>query len=112
MKDRAKSGGRRAAAGLYAGLAVMGLAITPAWAAQVQPAASGPAGDAVTGTERLFGDYLSGHHAQHTRDFAAAVRFYGKALAADPNAPELIKHTFLMDISEGNFHDAAALADR
>ncbi|HEX5453737.1 MAG TPA: tetratricopeptide repeat protein [Stellaceae bacterium] len=109
MKDRAKSGGRRAAAaGVSAAALVLGLAIAPVQAA---PATANPAVSATAAsTGQLFGDYLAGRHAQHTRNFSAAARWYEKALAADPRAPELIKHTFLMEISDGSFERAAALA--
>jgi tetratricopeptide (TPR) repeat protein len=94
-------------------VAALALAAAPAWAAPASSAAAKPAAaTAIADAEQLFGDYLSARHAQHTRDFAPAARWYDKALAADPNAPELIKRAFLMEVSEGNFDRAEVLAKR
>ncbi|MGE0260944.1 MAG: tetratricopeptide repeat protein, partial [Alphaproteobacteria bacterium] len=60
----------------------------------------------------LYGDYLAGRQAQQRRDFTNAAKFYEKALAADPDSPELISRTFLMEVFTGNFDRAAALARR
>ena len=59
---------------------------------------------------RVYGDYLAGRQAQHRRDFANAAKFYEKALAVDPDSPELISRTFLMEVLTGNFERAAILA--
>ncbi|HEY8872166.1 MAG TPA: tetratricopeptide repeat protein, partial [Stellaceae bacterium] len=62
------------------------------------------------GPEHLFGEYLAGRHAQQTRDFTAAAGAYEKAITADPDAPELISRTFLMEVCVGHFDRARALA--
>jgi tetratricopeptide (TPR) repeat protein len=62
--------------------------------------------------EQLFGYYLAGRHAQQRRDFTAAAHWYEKAIAADPEAPELISRTFLMQASVGNFERARVLAKK
>jgi tetratricopeptide (TPR) repeat protein len=64
------------------------------------------------GPEHLFGEYLAGRHAQQSRDFSAAAKSYEKAIAADPDAPELISRTFLMEVSVGHFDRARALAQK
>jgi tetratricopeptide (TPR) repeat protein len=95
---------------------VFGLAGVPARAAPaagdgpIIPPASVPAPPAAT--VALFGDYLVGRSAQQHRDFALAVSAYEKALAGDPESPELISRTFLMELSIGHFDRAAALAEK
>jgi len=74
-----------------------------------KPAAGKPP---IPASARLYGDYLAGRQAQHRRDFASAARFYEKALAIDPDSPELISRTFLMEVLTGNFEQAAVLARR
>src|SRR3954452_22374580 len=74
-----------------------------------KPAASKPP---ALSSARVYGDYLAGRQAQHRRDFANAAKFYEKALAVDPDSPELISRTFLMEVFTGNFERAGALAPR
>jgi tetratricopeptide (TPR) repeat protein len=57
-----------------------------------------------------YGAYLAGRHAQEDRAFGAAASFYEQALHADPQAPELITRTFLMEADEGHFKRALPLA--
>src|SRR5947207_6762120 len=64
------------------------------------------------GPTRLFGHYLAGRHAQQVRDFTSASDWYQKAIAADPEAPELISRTFLMEVCVGHFDRARALAQK
>ena len=64
-----------------------------------------------TTVEAPFGAYLAGRHAQHMRDYQSAVRWFEDALKADPESPELITRTFLMDASVGQFDRAQALAE-
>ena len=64
-----------------------------------------------TVVEAPFGAYLAGRHAQHMRDYQSAVRWFEDALRADPESPELITRTFLMDASVGRFDRAQALAE-
>src|SRR5215467_5013709 len=58
-----------------------------------------------------YGAYLAGRHAQQMRDYAAAVGWFEDALRADPESPELITRTFLMETSEGHFDRARSLAE-
>jgi tetratricopeptide (TPR) repeat protein len=69
---------------------------------EAQPAAS----------DKLFGEYLAGRHAQQERDFPAAAAWYDKAIIADPDSPELINRTFLMALGSGNFDHARSLAPK
>jgi tetratricopeptide (TPR) repeat protein len=62
-------------------------------------------------SETPFGAYLAGRHAQHMRDYQAAASWFEDALRADPESPELITRTFLMEASEGRFERARTLAE-
>jgi len=64
------------------------------------------------GPAHLFGEYLAGRHAQQLRDFTVAAARYENAIAADPDAPELISRTFLMEVCVGHFDRARALAQK
>src|SRR5712671_1921460 len=67
---------------------------------------------AAAGAETPFGAYLAGRHAQETRDYTAAAAWFEDALKSDPESPELITRTFLMEASEGRFDRARALAEK
>ena len=53
----------------------------------------------VDNPEAPFGAYLAGRHAQHIRDYQSAVDWFEDALRSDPESPELITRTFLMEAS-------------
>jgi tetratricopeptide (TPR) repeat protein len=57
-----------------------------------------------------FGNFLAGRHAQEIRDYPDAATFFAKALSIDPDSPELLSRTFLMEAYEGRFAEAGALA--
>jgi tetratricopeptide (TPR) repeat protein len=61
--------------------------------------------------ETPLGAYLAGRHAQQIRDYSAAASWFENALRADPESPELITRTFLMEASEGRFERAHLLAE-
>jgi tetratricopeptide (TPR) repeat protein len=84
-------------------LAGLGMAPAVMAAAQDKPAA---------GPEHLFGEYLAGRHAQQRRDFSGAAKSFEKAIAADPDSPEVISRSFLMEVSVGHFDRALALAPK
>ena len=92
--------------------------VAPAAAAPPAPDRSMPAAvAAVPGmpapdAKQLFGEYLAGRHAQETRDYVAAAQWFEKAIAADPDSPELISRTFLMEVCAGQFDRAALLAPK
>src|SRR5438445_10321483 len=67
---------------------------------------------AAADTQTPFGAYLAGRHAQETRDYTAAALWFEDALKSDPESPELITRTFLMEANEGRFDRAVALADK
>jgi tetratricopeptide (TPR) repeat protein len=85
------------------GTAVAALLLAAGTAIAAQAPASG-AGD------HLFGDYLAARQAQQTRDFPAAASWYEKAITIDPEAPDLISRTFLMESTVGHFDRAKTLA--
>src|ERR1700751_3731527 len=68
--------------------------------------------NAVSAVETTSGAYLAGRHAQETRDYAAAASWYEDALKTDPESPELISRTFLMEASEGRLDRAHSLAEK
>jgi len=101
----------RSGRSVLAMLFVAALGVAPALAAQ--PAAPpGPPPGPPSVPDHLFGNYLAGHHAQQMRDFAAAASWYEQAIADDPQAPELISRTFLMEVCVGHFDRAGALAQQ
>src|SRR5580700_1016214 len=87
-----------------AGVLLAGLA---AGASEAAPTLDNPE----TTVEAPFGAYLAGRHAQHMRDYQSAVSWFEDALRADPESPELITRTFLMDASVGQFDRAQKLAE-
>jgi tetratricopeptide (TPR) repeat protein len=96
-------------------LIASGLGIAPVLAAPGPAAAPPPTATQkppVTAPDHLFGEYLAGRHAQQLRDFTAAAGWYDTAIAADPDAPELISRTFLMELCIGRFDRARALAQQ
>jgi tetratricopeptide (TPR) repeat protein len=99
--------------GMLAALLIGCLGVAPALAASPgQSPAGAKQQPAAAGSEHLFGAYLAGRHAQQLRDFTAAAGSYEKAIAADPDAPELISRTFLMEVCVGHFDRARALAQK
>ncbi len=98
-----------AAIALAAGIAVTPIAAAPGPSAPDPGASNKPAAGDI---EHLFGTYLAGRQAQQRRDFRSAVTWYEKAIAADPDSPELISRTFLMEISVGRFDRARPLAEK
>jgi hypothetical protein len=89
--------------------AVLGVAPAAMAAPQDKPAAQDKA---AAGPEHLFGEYLAGRHAQQRRDFSGAAKWFEKAIAADPDAPEVISRSFMMEVSVGHFDRAPMLAPK
>jgi tetratricopeptide (TPR) repeat protein len=94
--------------------AALALGVVVGLASGATPAAAKPAAGKpqTVASPHLYGDYLAGRQAQHRRDFTNAAKFYEKALASDPDSPELISRTFLMVVFTGNFDRAGVLARR
>jgi tetratricopeptide (TPR) repeat protein len=77
-------------------------------ATESEPAGPAPAAEQMS----PLGAYLAARHAQQERDYAAAARYMGAALAADPGNNELVRRTFLFRIGEGDITEAIPLATR
>jgi tetratricopeptide (TPR) repeat protein len=60
----------------------------------------------------LTGNYLAGRHAQSLRDLGAAADVLGAALKLAPDAPDLLRRTFVLMTAEGRMKDAVVLARR
>ena len=60
----------------------------------------------------VYGSYLAGIHADSQRDLKSAVRFYGRALAQDPENRPLLRTTFLLSVATGRMDRAIPLAQR
>jgi tetratricopeptide (TPR) repeat protein len=86
------------------------IALLAGFAAGTSEAAQGP-DNAEPAVEAPFGAYLAGRHAQHMRDYQSAVGWFEDALRSDPESPELITRTFLMETSVGDFGKARRLAE-
>jgi tetratricopeptide (TPR) repeat protein len=106
------------AAAVPGGIRIFGLAVIAAaglWAAPVMAAQSSPPAQTAAAPPprgQLLGDYLAGRQAQQLRDFTAAAKAYSKAIVGDPDAPELISRTFLMEVCVGHFDRALKLAPK
>ena len=96
---------------LRAVVLLAGLGVAPAAMAAPQDKPAAP-DKAAAGPEHLFGEYLAGRHAQQRRDFSSAAKWFEKAIAADPDAPEVISRSFMMEVSVGHFDRALALAPK
>ncbi|WP_157961919.1 tetratricopeptide repeat protein [Acuticoccus kandeliae] len=62
------------------------------------------------GLGSLSGYYLAARHAGISNDLNAAANFYTSALAQDPENPELLDRSVLMNVASGNIGKAAELA--
>ena len=58
----------------------------------------------------LAGTYLSARHAQAAQDMNNATAFFTTALELDPDAPGLLRRTFIILIAEGRMAEAAVMA--
>ena len=103
FRKRATGRARRIAAG--AACAVIALAV-----AGTAPASADKA-ETVPG-KTLTGNYLAGRHAQAQRDLGAAADFLGAALKQAPDAPDLLRRTFVLMTAEGRMREAQELAKR
>ena len=83
------------------------LAVVVTGAGRAAPAPEPPASAALR-----FGAFLAGRHAQEDREYADAAAFFTQALRSDPDSPELLSRTFLMEAYEGRFAEARPLAAR
>jgi len=60
----------------------------------------------------LTGNYLAGRHAQMEGDLDAAALYLGAALEMDEKETNLIRRTFLVYLSDGQYDEAFALAEQ
>lgn len=63
-------------------------------------------------TQSVAARYLSGRVAQNAGDWGAAASNLGAVLRDDPENAGLLRRTFLLNLGEGNYAEAAALARR
>jgi tetratricopeptide (TPR) repeat protein len=105
LHGKAPSAARRLALGAALGLA---LAVAPVAGTIAKEDAEG--GAAASHSE--YGAYLSARYAE--RDFAIsdAATFFARALADDPNNPELLRRTIYLMAAAGRIDEAATLAER
>lgn len=59
-----------------------------------------------------FGGYLAGRFAHARRDYAAAASHLSRALARDPDNPDLLRRTLSLQVADGRTEEAVALARR
>ena len=85
------------------------------------PAAGGQAEDAgapstspakATGRTLELGSYLAGHHAFRIRDFGAAARYLGEAIAAEPGGRQLLLRALIAKLASGEAESARDHARR
>ena len=62
--------------------------------------------------QSLSGIYLSGRHAQAEQDMTNATRFFNSVLGMDPDAPGLLRRTFVILIAEGRMEEAVGLSEQ
>jgi len=75
------------------------------------PSSFGGIGDeAASGT--ALGDYLAGTYALNAGLLDQAAVFLERALAADPENPDLLRQVYLLTLAGGRYDDALALAER
>jgi tetratricopeptide (TPR) repeat protein len=59
-----------------------------------------------------LGSYLAANHAQTMHDYGDAANFLERALAADPSNYDLVRHVFLLRVSEGRVAESVPLAQK
>ncbi|PPR39074.1 MAG: hypothetical protein CFH35_00770 [Alphaproteobacteria bacterium MarineAlpha9_Bin5] len=59
-----------------------------------------------------LGGYLAGRHARNIYDSRAASVFFGRALQADPNNPELLRRTLTATVGERRMGESLSLSNR
>ena len=74
--------------------------------------ASGDARNPPTAPDSALGSYLAAQHAQTVHNYGDAANFLERALAADPGNYDLVRHVFLLRVSEGRVEASLPLAQR
>jgi Flp pilus assembly protein TadD len=72
------------------------------------PPSTAAGGDAAA--QSLLGSYLAGRVARGEHDTEAAALYYRQALAEDPHNEVLVEQSFVMELTQGNWSRAEALA--
>lgn len=93
-------------------LSILGISTAFAAALTLAPLPASAQKDRMEPGRTLSGNYLAGRHAQARRDLSAAADFLGAALKQSPDAPDLLRRTFVLMTIEGRINEAAALAQR
>ena len=107
MKQRLAPTEKRPLSAIIATALTISLALVPAMSiAQDQGVATRP--PAEHSGETPLGDYLAGVFAQQQRDYDNAADLIARALAADPDNPELIANAMVLMAMEGRFERAFA----
>jgi len=89
--------------------AVIGFAAPPAEAREEQNPAAQPQ---VSRGFSLLGSYLAGRVASRDNNLEAAAEYYRRALARDPDNPDMLGEAFKMELGAGNMREAVRLARR
>ncbi|HLI21973.1 MAG TPA: tetratricopeptide repeat protein [Stellaceae bacterium] len=97
-------GGLRSGCRLVSALALALLAASCASTDAQDPAPATP--------QSALGSYLAAEHAQVVHDYGDAANFLERALAADPDNYDLVRHAFLLRVSEGHIAESVPLAQR
>jgi tetratricopeptide (TPR) repeat protein len=74
--------------------------------------ATGDARNPPAAPNSALGSYLAAQHAQTVHDYGDAANFLERALAADPDNYDLVRHVFLLRVSEGRIEASLPLARR
>jgi tetratricopeptide (TPR) repeat protein len=79
-------------------------------AATQAPAEVGDAGKEVFTPRSWLGSYLAGRHARRVHDVPVAAAFFRRALEKDPDNAALLDAAFQIEVAQGNWPRAEALA--
>ncbi|HEY3919127.1 MAG TPA: tetratricopeptide repeat protein [Stellaceae bacterium] len=74
--------------------------------------AGDPRDDDPVVAQSAIGSYLAAGHAQMIHDYKDAAAFLDRALAADGGNYDLVRHTFLLRVSDGHVAEAVPLAQQ
>jgi tetratricopeptide (TPR) repeat protein len=99
---------RRLCRALVAAIAVAGLTGCAGDGQAADPAPARPAPVEMSGA----GSFLAGRYAQSVRDLSAAADYVQRALAGDPDNPQLLRRAYFLTASEGRIAEAEGYARR
>lgn len=92
---------------------ILALALAAACANEPVPAESPPpAALPERAEDSSFGGYLAGRFAHARRDYTAAAGHLSRALARDPDNPDLLRRTLSLQVADGRAGEVVALARR